>query len=376
MLTSLRMLWIAAAVAAPAAAQLKPDAKPDSQPAPQTEPIPTATLDSIAPAQRPLVRARAQHFFRMPDGALWDGWGYFEHRKIIGYAVKAFDKNEPGQANPGQTLVEDRAIGTVWKIKPTREALAWGLTERLGTEEIPPGRFEGADRRQWLDTPPLWYSSTVQEYSWPFAYIDETEPDDFTRLTHGGYLEVTRDWGDGRYDFKGYSLDRGTLEGVVVVTDPVRFIKKDRFKGTFFLWPQADAHPTPGARQSWRLIPADELRASPDDLADALLNAKARLTDWRFDIIKEKVVWKRTIHPVERAAERPAPNPTVKPPKPPSVPAGGPDLLILNDGRWFRGKIIRNDTQSVIIRTFVGQSEMDMTFKPDEVKEIQAPEKR
>src|SRR5215471_10711291 len=85
-------------------------------------------LESIASGQRPLIRARAMHCYKMPDGQIWDGWAYFEQRKIIDYTVKAFDRVEPGQGVPGQTLVEDHVIGTVWKVKPTREALAWGLS--------------------------------------------------------------------------------------------------------------------------------------------------------------------------------------------------------------------------------------------------------
>jgi hypothetical protein len=358
------MLVLLAALAAPANAQPKPPAE-------------TVTLDSISPSQRPLVRARAQHCYRMPDGTIWDGWAYFEQRKIIGYAIKAFDQVEPGHANPGQTLIEDRVVGTVWRVKPSREALAWGLSEQLGGHDgdITQGRFERSDRRRWVDAPPLWYSPAAQDYTWPFAYVDESEPDDFTRLTHGGYLEITRDWGDGRYDFKGYSLDRGTLQGVVTVADPARFIKKDRFKGAFFLWPEDAKATTPTARTSWRLIPADEIRTTPDQLAEALLTGAAQVIDWRFDMIREKVVWRRVIHRVEPARERPIVA-AAAPTKPAITPPGGPDLLVLNDGRWFRGTITRRDEKAVIIRTFIGQSEMEMTFKPEEVKEIQAPEKR
>lgn len=360
----IHLLSIVCLLCAGAAAQTKP---------PADEP---ATLDSVASAQRPMIRARALRCFRMPDGTIWDGWAYFEQRKIIEYAVKPFDRIEPGTAAPGQTFVEDKVIGTIWKVKPTREARAWGLTDFLAGPdgEIPKGRFEGADRLRWQNAPPLWSCATQPDYAWPFAYIDESDPDDFTRLIHTGYLEITRDWGDGRFDFKGYSLDRGTLEGTVRIPDPVRFTRKDRFKGTFFLWPETDAAPTTPAGKGWRLIPADGLRLAADQLADALLSGKAQLLDWRFEIVKDKVLWKRTIHTVERAPERA--DPAAKPPKPVPAPVGGPDLLVLKDGRWFRGKIVRNDAQAVIIRTFVGQSEMDMTFKPDEIKEIQAPEKR
>ncbi len=349
------------------------------QPETPTAP-PPATLDSVAAGQRALIRARAMHCYKMPDGEIWDGSAYFEQRKAVDYSIKPFERVEPGTPVPGQMILEDHAVGTIWKVRPTREARAWGLISYLAggidDGQIPKGRFEASDRQRWLEPPPLWSCVKSADYSWPFAYVDESEPDAYTRLTHGGYLEVTREWGDGRYDFRGYSLDRGTLDGVVQVPEPARFIKKDRFKGTFFLWPLADAPAAASSHRAWLLIPADDLRTTPDELADALLTGKAQLFDWRFEIIKDKVVWKRTIHPVERAAGRPIPNPVAKAPKPVLPPAGGPDLIVLNDGRWFRGKITRHDDQAVTIRAFVGQSEMDMTFKPEEVKEIQAPEKR
>jgi len=174
---------------------------------------------------------------------------------------------------------------------------------------------------------------------------------------------------------QGY-LGRERLSDTIHVADVHRFVKRGRFAGEFFLWHTSIAT---GHESSpdWELVPADEARLSPDDLADVLLSGTAEIVEWRYETDKEKILgWKRSVRKIERATPRTLPDPTAKPPKPPVTPTGGPDLLILNDGRWFRGKIVRRDAQAVIIRTFVGQSEMDMTFKPDEVKEIQAPEKR
>src|SRR5262249_1454984 len=77
-----------------------------------------AGLAAVAAAQRRVIRSRAMHSYKMPDGQIWDAWGLVEQRKIIDYNVKPFDRVEPGQAAPGQTLVEDKIVGTVWKVKP------------------------------------------------------------------------------------------------------------------------------------------------------------------------------------------------------------------------------------------------------------------
>jgi hypothetical protein len=127
------------------------------EPPPPPPPAPKLTLDSVAAPQRPLVKQRAMHCYRMPDGTIWDGANYFEQRKILDYTFKPFDQVEPGQANPGQPFVEDHNVGTAWKVKPTREARAWGLIGYLAGEEgdVQQGRFEQADRRTWHDAPPL-----------------------------------------------------------------------------------------------------------------------------------------------------------------------------------------------------------------------------
>jgi hypothetical protein len=324
------LLLCALALAAPAIGQSQP-------------PRPPAALDSIAPAQRPLVRQRAMHFYRMPDGTYWDGWAYQECRKQLDYTLKPFDRVDPGRGTPGQLFVEDKVVGTVWKINPTREARAWGLIGYLAGEngEIPEGRFEAADRQAWRDAPPLWWCATQPDYGWSFAYIDETSPDLYTHIS-----------------------------------EPRRAINKDRVKGEFFLWPAFADDQGGVTRQNWQLLPADQLRLSPDQLADALLSGKAQIVEWRFETVKDKTIWHRTLRAIDPAPERLAATPPSERPKPPIIPEGGPDLLVLKDGRYFRGRILRNDDQSVVIRTILGQSEMDLTFKPDEVKEVQAPEKR
>ena len=153
--------------------------------------------------------------------------------------------------------------------------MLWGFLASLADDkgELHENAFEKAHPESWKEAPPLWSCSTVAEYTWPFAYIDEQDVDTYTRDTHKGYLEITRDLGQGRYEITGYSLDRGSISGLVYVSDPGKFIKRDRFKGRFFLWDMGDAE---GGGNSWKLLPADEVRMSADGLADALLNGKCR----------------------------------------------------------------------------------------------------
>jgi hypothetical protein len=255
-----------------------------------------------------------------------------------------------------------------------KEGVVGGLDHGQGDERVVPRGLETVDPRSWKEVPSLWTSLEGGTYAWPFAYVDEAEQDVYTRKRHGGYLEITRIWGDGRYEFKGYALDSGAVDGVVRVDEPKKFVNRDRFKGSFFLWP--DGEDPVVKRRLWRLVPADEARMTPDDLAAALLSGKAELATWGLERVGGKLMWKRTVRDVQEAVIMPA-----RPKPPPQKPAPnwndqGPDLVVLNDGRWFRGRVTKRDEQEVTILTRVGQGEMPMTFKTPEVKEVQTPEKR
>jgi hypothetical protein len=361
-----RAIMALLAVAAAASAQ-------PAGPAPSA--APKETLASLHPNLQGLVRQRAQHFYRMPDGTVWDGWTEAEYRRLLVRSLKPLGKVEPPPPNPGQAIVEDRVTGTAWLIKTSPEAQAWDLAARLGDEraELREQGLEKADPRTWTDAPPLWTNREQREYTWDFALVDESEADEYTRKVHGGYLETTRVWGDDRYEVKGYTLDRGAVDGIVTVPDRARWVTRDRFKGEFFLWPEGASDLGGVSRPAWRLIPPEQLRMTPDDLADALIAGKAELVTWSFERIKDKYLWKRSVREV-LLAPTPRPKAEPKPPGPPNT--GGPDLVILNDGRWYRGKIIKRDDHTLVIRTPVGQGDAELTLKMEEIREVQQPEKR
>lgn len=358
------------------------------QPVAPTAPAgPRVTIESVAPANQALVRQRSRQFYRMPDGSIWDGWHFAEYRRVLDRNLKPFDRVEPGQAAPNQFIVEGRPVGTVWKIKPGLESTAWALEENLADEEGLVGGAPGQDQRfrargletvdphTWEATPPLWSSLQGPDFTWPMAYVDETEPDDYTRKRHGSYLEITRIWGKDRYEFKGYALDTGEIDGIVTVPDPARYVKDDRFKGRFFLWPEGQEEIGGKGRRLWRLIPADEARMTPDDLAAALLAGKAEIVTWEFEKVRGKPMWKRSVRDIQEAVVRPD-RPPVKSTPPPTFSDAGPDLVVLKDGRWFRGRVTKSDDAEVVILTRVGELEAPMTFKRAEVLEVQAPERR
>src|SRR5258705_514437 len=78
---------------------------------------------------------------------------------------------------------------------------------------------EAADPMEWKDAAPLWRNSIEADYFWVFSFIEQDDLDPYTSSEHGTYIEITRDWGGGQYDVKGYSLDGGRFEGLLNVTD-------------------------------------------------------------------------------------------------------------------------------------------------------------
>lgn len=354
---------------------------------------PGSALEALASPPPGLIRQRAQHFYRMPDDTIWDGYYAQEFRRIIDRNLRQHERRERGQPAPGSTIVEDRIVGTIWRFRQHRDTEAWGIFSTLAGEDgdlrwpYAAGRpregdrplLETADRRRWKDVPPLWTSRDATDFTWDFAFIDENNPDTYTRRTHGNYLRITRVWDNGQFEVEGYSLDLGRIEGIVSIPEsqrPQQFIQRDRFRGTFFLWPEGTVEQPGGyARQAWRYIPADELRLTPEELAQALIDSRAEIIEWNFQRISGRLLWQRSIRPVEFApvritTDRPSHIP------PPEVGQEGPDLIMLKDGRWHRGRLIRRDDTTVIFATRIGEMETELAFAAEDVQEVQSPEKR
>lgn len=354
-------------------------------------PQPGTALETLASPPHGLIRTRAQHFYRMPDGRIWDGYYAREFRLMLDRNLRLYDRRERGQPAPGATIVEDRIVGTVWRFREHRDTQAWGVFELLAKEdgeldrpgrrvrgELSPPYLETADRRRWKDVPPLWSSRDSTDFDWDFTLIDENSPDTYTRRTHGNYLRITRMWGDGQYEVEGYSLDLGTIEGIVTIPEtqrPQQFVQRDRFRGTFFLWPEGSTDEPGGfSRPAWRYIPADELRISPEELAEALIEGRADIIEWNYARINNRLIWQRTVRPVEFVPVRIISDRPVDA-APPPVGQEGPDLIMLKDGRWYRGRLIRQDEQTVVFATKIGGMESELVFAAEDISELQSPEK-
>jgi hypothetical protein len=337
------------------------------------------------------IRQRALHMYRMPDGVIWDGWNQQEFRRIVSRNLRAHDRIERGRPAPGATIVEDRVVGTVWRFRRNADTEAWGVFETLaedrdgnlrwaysararGRNDLP--LLATADPRRWKDAPPLWSSAEAPDFSWRFALIDEQDPDPWTKAVPGSYLRITREWGNGRYEIEGHSTDLGRIEGIVTVPDPLRQVRRDRLRGVFFLWPRGSVSEPGGyARESWDYIPADELRITADELAAALIDGAAEIIEWRHKRVSGRLMWQRTVKPVEIAPVMVMP--PQRPPHvpPPAVGQEGPDLLVLHDGRWFRGRLVERRDERVRFATTIGGLETVLEFEAGEVSELQNPER-
>jgi hypothetical protein len=366
----------------------EPSAATVSRPAPQ--PVTHDPIALLASPPAALIRQRVKHIYRMPDGILWDGWNRQEFRRVVDRSLRAHDRVERGRPAPGANIVEDRIVGTIWRFRRNADTEAWGIFETLADERSgdlrwPYGQRQRpedlpliatADPRRWKDAPPLWSSAQAPDFSWSFALIDEQDPDPWTKAVPGSYLRITRDWGDGQYEFEGHSLDLGRVKGLISVPDHQRQVRRDRFRGTFFLWPaQTVSEPGGYARDAWLYIPADQLRITPEQLADALIEGAAEIIEWRHRPVAGRLIWQRTVRPAEMA-----PITTLSPERPkhvppPAVGQHGPDLIILLNGRWFRGRVIDRDSERVRFATTIGDLETELVFEAAEIAELQSPER-
>jgi hypothetical protein len=360
---------------------------------------PAASLDAQPPAFSPLellasppaaiIRQRAMHTYRMPDGVIWDGASHQDYRRVLSRNLRQFERVERARPAPGAPIVEDRPAGTIWRFRDNADTRAWGIFEALahddGAIRWPYGDRDRrddlpllatADPRRWKDAPPLWSSAEATDFSWNFALIDEQDPDPWTKAVPGSYLRITRDWGDGRFEIEGHSIDLGRIAGIVEVPDHRRNVRRDRLRGTFFLWPQGTISDPGGyARESWRYIPADELRITPEELAEALIDGAAHIIDWRHQRIGGRLIWQRTKRPVQLAEPR---SPARERPRhipPPEVGKDGPDLIMLTDGRWFRGRLIERTEAAIRFSTRIGEMESVLVFSAAEVADLQSPER-
>jgi hypothetical protein len=340
---------------------------------------PGSAMEALASPPHGLIRQRAAHFYRMPDGTIWDGWNQQEFISLVRRHLSAVEVRRPGTAAPGIPLRESRAVRTEWRVARNLNTEAWGFFRHLAmadTAVISGKRLEAADRRKWKDAPPLWSSRDSGDFTWDFALIDERSPDPYTRREHGSYLKITRIWGDGEYEVEGYSLDLGRISGIVTIHDPQSRVQRDRLRGEFFLWP-GDVVTEPGgfSRRSWTYIPASELRLTAEELADVLINGSAEIAEWKYRRISGRLIWERSVRPVELAVPRAAPERPAHVP-PPAVGADGPDLIVLRDHRWYRGRLVREDDEHIVFAVRVGDLESEMTFARDDVAEVQSPERR
>jgi hypothetical protein len=351
--------------------------------------VPSA-LETLAAPLPSVIRQRSQHFYRMPDGSIWDGANYHEFSQLLRRNLEAYTIRKRGETASGSPFVEYHGGSIEWRFRKNASTEAWDIFAILADEErgalrgsridTADGRrfvplLETANRHNWTNAPPLWTSRDAGDFTWEFAFVDERQPDPYTRRVHGSYLRITRVWGDGQLEIEGYSLDRGTIRGIVTVPDPARQVRRDRLLGAFFLWPEEMVREPGGyLRRSWRYLPAEDLRLSPEALADALIDDAAEIAEWRFQRVSGRQVWHRTVRPVEFIQVQ-IPS-TITHVPPPPVGQEGPDLLVLRDGRWFRGRLVRQDDQTVTFAATVGDLEAEFRFTLDEVAVLQSPEER
>jgi len=261
----------------------------------------TPSLDSLDPRSRAIVTKHARHFFQLPDGSVWDGANCLDYTDLVssGYnTLELPDKQPPA----------------------TTKAKAWGLVE---------------DTK--VDPPRLW-ESMKEEKEPPFLYINEGKPHPYTKYYGGHHTEVLQDLGgnhlrvtvravtsadNGQRDsFNGVQL----FEKVLVIVPDASVVDHGQLRGEFFLLREVKDLPNTTEKQvSYQYVPAKQLQMTPEQLAKAALEGKARVCEWSFDVrrqevsrgrMQDAVTWRRTVLPVKERT----PRSSSPPPAPPGQP--------------------------------------------------------
>jgi len=345
-----------------------------------------ARLDEKSQA---LVAARASDFIRLPDGSWWDGKN---HREFCAMFARCVDRREIFEhVKEGPIFRTPVSRGMRWYVRNSPEARAWGLTHALAVPGVDkdgpwvradPSRLANAmDTREWPRdgsaafpfSPPLWTSLLERDHAWRFLYLDCATPDPYARTLPGGPLRVTKKWGSGKYEVEGWSLGAGGFRGLLNVGDE-SVVRNGEIVGRFVLVPGGVvSEPGGHARPSWTLTEARALRVTREELAAALEQGLAELAEWSFASGPDgTVTWSTRELELRPRRDRPGRPARAKPDDDAPVPVvHGPDTVILHDGRYYTGHVLRQSAEVVVFRTRSGTIETTLELERADIARLE-----
>jgi hypothetical protein len=329
----------------------------------QTKPkAPTPTLDGLTPAARMAVVRKAKHVYHLPDGSYLDTTNFDTVMELAGrelyvfYQTTSNTQDGPRASPDGRirwTETSTKSVPLAVRLHDSPEVRAWGLgvfddeihgpSVAIGEVPHPPPYV------QWWRTPG---SEPVSE-SWPRAHTGVLDsptrnvPEAWTYLVPNPVTKLAA--------HEPFTSEKTETPGVVLLhvqqsklrprdkwvediypdlfaceyTD--RLFAQDRLKkpvGAMFVFPSFDDPHADTPRQRlamvegkrmplFRIVAADDLRVSPEELAVAVNAGKLQLVVWSWKKIGDDREWyyKWTPQVVElKTKNGPAAGPATKTP--------------------------------------------------------------
>lgn len=236
---------------------------------------PTVSALERLPAEcREAVKRRAKFVYELPDGSVWDGYWYFEFRRVLAAYDRAKGKSVPA------------------------ECAAWGFSE----ERRGPGKKDSRPH-------PLWRCVSSDKDYTPFYYIDSG------KQAGGRQAEVGKEVGERVYEvtlreFPGasssdslwlpYSFHLGFARIAVEIPASMGIKEGDELVGEyFFLRDEETPDPKNPGQRAYKVVHASDLRMTPERYAAAVLEGRVEIVEW--DWKKEtgrlgpRYEWTRTV---------------------------------------------------------------------------------
>lgn len=265
------VLSVAVAAGGPAAAESR------------DEPV-VGSLRDLAPESRAVIRARAKHCYRLPDGTILDFTNYHAHQVLLRRSITT-------QNRPTNTGSRTEAPGLVERT--SLEAEAWGVTQR--GPATPPGApplievFRNGERVKAGVTHAFAYC-----FEDHYLQVQDVQQLVIAERLAGRYARIEF----SRRSSHGWNGASRTAATVILGAsiDPARVSSG----GDYLLVP------TPDPEATWELHPAGVFRMSELDLARAAwageyLPAEYEWRRVRSPAGRESIEWTRREIPIELA---------------------------------------------------------------------------
>lgn len=326
-------------------------------------------FEDLTPSCQAYLKRHARTTFAMPDGSVWDGFYYFELRKILDthLSLQPIKRSVP----VGPIMRQDKTIGYRWKLSDADVVKAWrlGASTNGDVSRAPRRPAIGRGSTDGVAMPPLWNSADAGNAP---IYFDDGTFLGTTGDERGESILVTHEYEDGTLDIQGWvPIYSGSIGGRALLDEGIR-ANDGRIRGRFFV------HYPPKGKETTASVfitRVDPHRVTAEQLLDLVQDGRIELFECDYKRTSDgRYIWRRETFRLEARKQGPAATPPRQEDAPGTPkeepPPAGLDRVLLKDGRLFVGKVLVQDDKTVTIRTLIGTLEAELSFAKSEVANV------